>query len=85
MNSWPRLAIALFFRAILRPRLALDLVRMVWAFRAHRWYTRPPFLPVPPRSYMRWRMSTAYGDEDAVPPVEDVVRFATWRREVMHL
>jgi hypothetical protein len=30
-------------------------------------------------------MYTAYGDEDAVPPVEDVVRFARWRREVMRL
>jgi len=30
-------------------------------------------------------MHTAYGDEEAVPPVEDVVRFARWRREVMRL
>jgi hypothetical protein len=30
-------------------------------------------------------MYTAYGREDAVPPVEDVVRFARWRRETMRL
>jgi len=30
-------------------------------------------------------MYTAYGDEQAVPPHEDVVRFARWRRRVMHL
>jgi hypothetical protein len=30
-------------------------------------------------------MYTAYASEDAVPPVEDVVRFARWRRETMHL
>jgi hypothetical protein len=30
-------------------------------------------------------MFTAYGDEHAVPPVEDVVRFARWRRETLHL
>jgi hypothetical protein len=30
-------------------------------------------------------MYTAYGDEQAVPPPEDVVRFARWRRRVMHL
>jgi hypothetical protein len=24
-----------------------------------------------------------YGNEDAVPPVEDVVRFARWRRQTM--
>jgi hypothetical protein len=30
-------------------------------------------------------MFTAYGDEAAVPPVDDVVRFARWRRETMRL
>jgi hypothetical protein len=30
-------------------------------------------------------MYTAYGDEEAVPPVSDVVGFARWRRETMHL
>lgn len=58
---------------------------MVWAFRARHWYRRVPFLPLPAADYVRWRMYTAYGDETAVPSVDDVVRFATWRREVMHL
>jgi hypothetical protein len=30
-------------------------------------------------------MYTAYADEGAVPPPEDVVRFARWRRETMGL
>jgi hypothetical protein len=30
-------------------------------------------------------MYTAYADETAVPPVDDVVRFARWRRETMGL
>jgi hypothetical protein len=30
-------------------------------------------------------MYTAYADEDAIPPADDVVRFATWRRETMGL
>jgi len=51
-----------------RPRLAVDLVRLAWSFRARDWWRRPPFLPLPPREYTRWRMFTAYGDEDAVPP-----------------
>ncbi len=72
-------------RAVINPRLAIDLLRMAWAFRARQWYQRFPFLPIPPRTYMRWRMYTAYGDENAVPPIDDVVRFARWRREVMHL
>ena len=69
----------------MRPRLAIDLVRLVWSFRARDWWRRPPFLPLPPREYMRWRMFTAYGDEDAIPPVDDVANFARWRRETMGL
>jgi len=30
-------------------------------------------------------MYTAYGDERAVPSVEEVIGFARWRRETMHL
>ena len=37
-----------------------------------------PFLPLPARDYVRWRMYTAYGDPDAVPPVEDLIRYAHW-------
>jgi hypothetical protein len=30
-------------------------------------------------------MYTAYGDENAVPPADDVASFARWRRETMGL
>ena len=83
--SWTSLYAKLALRALASPRLAIDLARLAWSFRRRDWYRRPPFLPLPPREYTRWRMFTAYGDENVVPPVEDVVRFARWRREVMHL
>ncbi len=83
--GWPALAARLVLRAFVSPRLALDLMRLTWSFRARAWYRHAPFLPLPPRDYLRWRMFTAYGDEDAVPPLEDVVRFAKWRRETMRL
>ncbi len=75
--------LALMARALVNPRVALDLLSLAWAMRARHWYRRPPFLPVPPREYARWRMYTAYGDENAVPPVRDVLRFARWRRDLM--
>ncbi len=84
-GSWLRLAVTLTLRAAFRPRLALDLLSVVWAFRARRWFTSPPFLPLPPREYIRWRMETAYGDPDAVPPADDVIRFARWRRKLLAL
>ena len=81
--SWTSLAARLTGRALLSPRLAVDLLRTGWAFRRRGWWRRAPFLPVPDGPYLRWRMYTAYGDEAAVPPLEDVVRFARWRRETM--
>jgi hypothetical protein len=84
-TSWTSLTAALALRALANPRLALDLLRTGWAFRRRRWWTRPPFLPLPDRDYLRWRMLTAYADEGAVPPPEDVVRFARWRRETLGL
>lgn len=61
-----------------RPGLVPPLLATAWAFRARRWYRRFPFLPVPPRSYVRWRMETAYGDPEAIPPADDLERFLLW-------
>jgi len=80
MPSWTSLALRLAARAALNPRVAADLVSLAWSMRRRGWYRHPPFLPLPPEEYVRWRMYTAYGDEDAVPPVHDVLRFARWRR-----
>jgi hypothetical protein len=84
-TSWTSLTAALALRALINPRLALDLLRTGWAFRRRRWWAQAPFLPLPDREYLRWRMLTAYADESAVPPPEDVVRFARWRRETLGL
>jgi hypothetical protein len=84
-GSWGALIARLALRALVSPRLAVDLLRTAWAFRRRAWHRRAPFLPVPDRTYLRWRMYTAYGSEDAVPPLEDVIGFARWRRETMRL
>jgi hypothetical protein len=76
--SWTRLTLTLASRAIIRPALAADLLRVAWRFRSRRWYMRFPFLPLPDRAYVRWRMYTAYGDYDAIPPAQDVERYARW-------
>jgi len=84
-TSWGGLVLRLATRAALRPRLALALVATAWAFRRRGWTTTPPFLPIPSREYLRWRMYTAYGDEDAVPPADDIIRFAEWRWKLLRL
>jgi hypothetical protein len=75
---WLRLVLTLAPRAAVRPALARDLLRVAWRFRARAWWRRPPFLPLPDPTYVRWRMYTAYGDDDAVPPAEDLIRYARW-------
>jgi hypothetical protein len=77
-NSWSRLVLALAGRSLRSPSLAIALVRVAWRFRKRGWYATVPFLPLPPRDYVRWRMYTAYGDYDAVAPAEDVERYARW-------
>lgn len=71
-------------RAVINPRVALDLAALVWAFRRRRWWRAPPFIPVPDPTYLEWRLHTAYGSEPELPPIEDVLRFARWRRRILH-
>jgi hypothetical protein len=68
--------------ALRRPRTIPHLVGAAWAFRARGWFRRFPFLPLPSASYMRWRLETAYGDPEAVPPEEELVRFLEWGSEM---
>jgi hypothetical protein len=53
--------------------------------RALRWYSRAPFLPLPPRSYVDWRMETAYGAEGRAPTVDELERFVVWSARMRRL
>jgi hypothetical protein len=67
-GSWTKLVGVLTWRAVRNPRTAAALLRVGWRFRSRDWYRHFPFLPLPDRQYLRWRMYTAYGDEHVVPP-----------------
>jgi hypothetical protein len=73
-----RLALTLALRSLASPRTGVDLLRVAWRFRRRAWWRRPPFLPLPAREYVRWRLTTAYGDADAIPRADDVIRYARW-------
>ena len=72
------LSFALAGRAVRNPLLGIALLRVAWRFRSREWLRRPPFLPLPDRRYLKWRMYTAYGDENIVPPADDIARYARW-------
>lgn len=71
-----------FLIALKRPRLWPALVSAAWAFRPRGWYRKAPFLPLPSKPYMRWRLETAYGDPEAVPPADEIERFVTWSADM---
>jgi hypothetical protein len=58
--------------------LAPLLLRAAWRFRARGWWRRPPFLPLPPREYLDWRLHTAYGDGGQEPTAEEMERYVRW-------
>jgi hypothetical protein len=76
--GWSHLTLTLMIRSLRNPAIAFSLARVGWRFRRRGWYKRFPFLPLPARDYVRWRMHTAYGRDDAVPPVDDLIRYARW-------
>ncbi len=78
MMRWTRLSLELALRSFRHPATGAALVRVAWRFRRRHWWRRFPFLPLPAGDYVRWRMHTAYGDDDAIPPVDDVERYARW-------
>jgi hypothetical protein len=76
--GWLRLSTSLVLRSLRHPSTGVALLRVAWRFRRRSWWRRVPFLPLPDRTYLRWRMHTAYGEHDTVPPADDVIRYARW-------
>lgn len=62
------------------PLLGGALLHAAWRFRARRWWASPPFLPLPPRNYLAWRMETAFGSADALPDAAALERYLRWTR-----
>lgn len=64
-------------------------VRQVKVLARRRWWARAPFLPLPDRDYLRFRMVTAYGGDgsgglSAARPA-DVVTYLEWCRTMRTL
>jgi hypothetical protein len=61
-------------------------VRLVRDFAPNGWWRRAPFLPVPPREYLLFRLHTMYGFEwprhwRSIP--RDLRQFVTWRERFL--
>jgi len=61
-----------------RPGLWFTALRLVRRTTPSGWWRSRPFLPVPPRDYVRFRLLTQYGDAEHRWEPGDVVRYLTW-------
>ncbi|HEY7564362.1 MAG TPA: hypothetical protein VIA81_05505 [Acidimicrobiia bacterium] len=60
----------------------LAVLHTAWDMRAHRWWARAPFLPVPAGEYVRWRKFTAYGDHNSRIEWADFMTFSRWSAQL---
>jgi hypothetical protein len=74
----------LSIRAVLavaaRPSLWGIAVVQVFRLARRGWWRRPPFLPVPDRGYLRFRLETQYGDPGHPIEADDIVAYLRWCR-----
>ena len=63
-----------------RPSLWRTAARQVRRTTPSGWWRRAPFLPVPSREYLRFRLVTQYGDVGHPIEPADVVTYLAWCR-----
>ncbi|HWB38002.1 MAG TPA: hypothetical protein VHA75_18450 [Rugosimonospora sp.] len=73
---WPRALLAVLRHPVLWPTAVGQAFRLA----RPRWWRRPPFLPLPDRDYVRFRMQTAYGSTGEPEP-QDLVAYLHWCRQ----
>ena len=69
-----------FFAIAMRPGLWWVAARQSVRIARERWWRRAPFLPIPDRDYLRFRLETAYGEVTAPRPA-DLVGYLEWCAE----
>jgi hypothetical protein len=66
-----------------RPSLWLTALQQAARLMPAGWYTRSPFLPVPPADYMEFRLVTQYGGDHGAAQATsaDVVAYLKWCKQ----
>ncbi|MGH9118263.1 MAG: hypothetical protein ACRD0A_10430 [Acidimicrobiales bacterium] len=65
---------------LVRPRLWPVALRQVVRLAPVGWWRRAPFLPIPDRDYLGFRLQTHYGDAARPADPADLVAYLDWCR-----
>jgi hypothetical protein len=65
---------------LVRPSLWPTALAQAHRLARPRWWTRPPYLPLPDREYLRFRFETQYGGAGRPVP-RDLVAYLEWCRD----
>lgn len=68
-------------KILARPRLWPTALRQVRRLARPHWWRQSPYLPVPDREYLRFRMETQYG-ASGEPVAADIVAYLEWCRSM---
>jgi hypothetical protein len=71
----------IMFGVIVRPRFWVVAIRLARRMVPSRWWARRPFLPVPTRDYVKFRLETQYGGSSPQPNLPDVLKYLQWVRQ----
>ncbi len=63
------------------PSLWPTALGQAWRMVPDTWWRRAPFLPVPSRAYLGFRLSTQYGDFAHRLEPDDVLNYLRWCRD----
>lgn len=65
-----------------RPSLWITALTQLFRLIPRRWWARAPFLPVPTREYLNFRVVTQYGERGHAIRVEDVLSYLNWLKDL---
>lgn len=63
------------------PRLWATAIGQGRRMARRRWWARAPFVPVPGRRYLEFRLSTQYGTTDRSISADDLITYLGWCRD----
>lgn len=82
LDHGPWMTISGAVAVLRRPHLWLTAVRAAVDLAPRGWWRRPPFLPVPDRRWLHFRLVTAYGGEGTTPMrSDDLITWLEWKRD----